>query len=659
MSAVKKRRVQKPRKVAIKKVSPAKESAPTEENQPQTPSEKTPDDDITASPKEDVYPVDIISSSNIANNLAMDESALMVDKSLASERGVPKQAVASPPMPEEPNDEPMAAPATEVMSPPAAGSPNVAGQQEAVDVVGLEFPVQMSPVSLFPRGSPQGRKSVYENDIKSVESTSLILDMDTRENIVSAKAKTPLSEAVVLAPQTTGIAMTGQPQTTSQYFSTFSEMVPSVQAVCSAADSYSMSPCSAVPSTGPQQCRSSPAGVGFQPYVTSTLPPEQMYNSPTSNCPPCNSDLTKITKCLPPYKTIPNILDQFAQNNSYLPLGREICFDINFPPNMKPKIVNINREGMRLAFVNNVDACGRNIGTDVTSMPMIVQQRPPQEETVSSSEYDIQSDSYDNMMSCISCAKKTIQLKMKTGASIPNVLETFLKYDYKIAPLFFHVIQEVLPLEEFATVRSRMSATSDPFLLFDTTDHERVIATPCFTINPHPSREYFFAVYSQGIFPHLCMKVGKALLRISELHHVKNGIKILPRFKMPDTPNLIRVLVYSFSNDLFFEFPQNEFWTEQNVSMCLRQSTPQEFRYVFATLAAMQDVKIHGDYVIQLVYLNRSLSEKQPGVLDRTKPREARLLHYDTNESTRFMPMKKRSEMTNAYVYSMIKKLKK
>lgn len=664
--------------------------------------------DITKEVKKtqiDVHPVNIISSFDIINNpnFAINHSVDMVDESLTSVKNYKNDDITT-------HDDIMV---NEVLE----NTPTVVGSELGLPYTAEATP-DKSPTQIDENSELVCEPSTDDVEMtpKSVES-AVLLDMDTHKNVPTKQLKTVMDHVV-----SQQIPANFEMQSVSQLFASFlkSPMPSSVLSQGHTMDSLIQPPgsvtagdeaylgftqtcSSSVVSTPKNTLPSTPATA----TVTTGAKTIVAMGADMSSRTPTDTVYSVVDQMLQ-QKNFTNTTNDFEKMNNFLqnkfatqfnvqhpsvrpslypivqyniqPEGyqnvqlkdptkmipddsaTELNIVINFGPNSKAKFSKIDGDSKRM-IVSIVNESNDSTNKDGV-MAMANVHGSPSFINLASTDinydrnvqvYNYQNDfsGYSQMRCCGVCQGKTVFINSLPGSCIPNILDMFMQVQYHLAPTIFH-----LPQAESSTDRfSQIAETCEFFSLFNTTTKE-VLEGPQFVFDPHIGNQYFFGVYSQRVYPHLCMKQGQCLIRISELHQVFNGIKVMPYAKMPSrcSSETLRIIIFSFDNDVVFEFPKNEFWSKENVSMYLKKSDPTNFRYVFTTYETMKNVKVYGNCTVQIVYLNRSITERKNCVISRTIPLDAKMLHYNMDGQFNKKPSNQNSEMVNACVLNVYRK---
>lgn len=121
---------------------------------------------------------------------------------------------------------------------------------------------------------------------------------------------------------------------------------------------------------------------------------------------------------------------------------------------------------------------------------------------------------------------------------------------------------------------------------------------------------YMFALYSQTNMLHYCLFKNLEVVRNSELHRNATVIRLLKskKFKF-HFKNIIQLIIYSYSEDLYLKFPQNDFFksvTNDSYVLCLKKSTSDNFNYIYTNEISLSGVEIFGEYQVRHVAIGKA-----------------------------------------------------
>lgn len=159
------------------------------------------------------------------------------------------------------------------------------------------------------------------------------------------------------------------------------------------------------------------------------------------------------------------------------------------------------------------------------------------------------------------------------------------------------------------------------------------IDEPCFKYAGGEDSK-FFAVYSQSHHLHFCNLRNITVIRKSEFHRNVSAFKILPSTKLFRLTGSKRFVVFfSFSSDLYMEFPKNTFFNNEKITdnqttiLRLKKSTKESFNFIVSTEETLKGVNIFGKYYTEQAYLGK-LSSADILALEKINTLGAGLLHY-------------------------------
>lgn len=214
----------------------------------------------------------------------------------------------------------------------------------------------------------------------------------------------------------------------------------------------------------------------------------------------------------------------------------------------------------------------------------------------------------DVLNNCVSCKSFTIYYHVSDN-KIPK--EIFVRNTSKIE---FAIMMVTAPFIKYTPLPNQIDENNFcqlySFNKLDNTFNRLTDHIVYKYTNTPDTRMKFFCAYSQNMHLHMCNHRSISVIRKSEFHRNINALKLLPstkysRMKLP-SPS---VMIYSFENDLYFQFPDDDFFQKdkanENYIFCLKKSTEKSFNYIVSNGETIQEALIYGTYVCEQVYLGK------------------------------------------------------